>query len=123
MSPSRRIKSTNPDLISLIRLLGKKSKENNASIWQDVARKLSKPKRSRIKVNVSKINRHSKENEGIVVPGKVLGAGIISHPVTVAALAFSQQAKSKIVKAKGKCLSIAEIAEENPDGSNLRIIG
>jgi large subunit ribosomal protein L18e len=123
MSPSRRIKSTNPDLISLIRLLGKKSKENNASIWQDVARKLSKPKRSRIKVNVSKISRHFKENEGIVVPGKVLGAGIISHPVTVAALAFSQQAQLKIVEAQGKCLSIAELAEENPDGSNLRIIG
>jgi large subunit ribosomal protein L18e len=123
MSPSRRIKSTNPDLISLVRLLGKRSKENNALIWQDVARRLSKPKRSRIKVNVSKISRYSKENESIVVPGKVLGAGIISHPVAVAALAFSQQAQLKIVNAKGKCLSIAELVEENPDGSNLRIIG
>jgi large subunit ribosomal protein L18e len=123
MSPSRRIKSTNPDLVNLIRLLGKKSKENNASIWQDVAKKLSKPKRSRIKVNISKINRFSRENESVVVPGKVLGAGIISHPVTVAAFAFSQQAQSKILKVKGKCLSIAELAEENPDGSNLRIIG
>jgi large subunit ribosomal protein L18e len=123
MCPSRRIKSTNPDLISLIRLLKKKSKESNAPIWQDVAGRLSKPKRTRVKVNISKISRHSEENESIVVPGKVLGAGIISHSVTVAALAFSQQARSKIVEAKGKCLSIAELMEENSAGSNLKIIG
>jgi len=123
MCPSKRIRSTNPDLVSLIRLLKKRSKENNAAIWRDVAGSLSKPKRSRVKVNVSKISRHSKENESVVVPGKVLGAGIIDHPVMVAALDFSQQARSKIVEAKGKCLSIAELVEENPDGANLRIIG
>jgi large subunit ribosomal protein L18e len=123
MCPRRKNKSTNPNFISLIRLLEKKSKENNAAIWRDVAEKLSRPKKSRIEINVSKINRYTKENEEVVVPGKVLGAGLIDHPATVAALDFSDQARIKIDRAKGKCLLISEIIEVNPKGSNLKIIG
>jgi large subunit ribosomal protein L18e len=123
MCPSKRTRTTNPDFISLIRLLKKQSKENNAAVWRDLADRLSKPRRNRAKVNISRINRHSEENETVVVPGKVLGAGMINHPVTVAAFDFSQQARSKITTAKGKCLSIAELVEANPEGSNLKIIG
>jgi large subunit ribosomal protein L18e len=123
MCPRRKNKSTNPNFISLIRLLEKKSKENNAAIWRDVAEKLFRPKESRIEINVSKINRYTKENEEVVVPGKVLGAGLIDHPATVAALDFSDQARIKIDRAKGKCLLISEIVEVNPKGSNLKIIG
>jgi large subunit ribosomal protein L18e len=52
-----------------------------------------------------------------------LGAGIIDHPVKVAAFQFSEQARLKIGKAKGKCLSIEELMEKNPKGSNVKIIG
>jgi large subunit ribosomal protein L18e len=123
MCPKRQIKSINPNFVSLIRLLKKKSKENNAAIWRDVAEKLSRPKKKRIAVNISKINRHTKENEEVVVPGKVLGAGAMDHPATVAALDFSDQARAKIERAKGKCLTMSEIVEVNPKGANLRIIG
>jgi len=58
-----------------------------------------------------------------VVPGKVLGAGKIDHPLHVAAFAFSEQARLKILKAKGKCLSILELVERNPKGTNVKIIG
>jgi large subunit ribosomal protein L18e len=123
MCPRKRNKSTNPNFVSLIRLLEKKSKENNAAIWRDIAEKLNRPKKSRIAINVSRINRYTKENEEVVVPGKVLGAGLIDHPTMVAALDFSDQARIKIVNAKGKCLLISEIVEANPKGSNIRIIG
>ena len=122
MSP-RRTEITNPDLLRLIRFLRKKSRENEAAIWRRIAEMLSKPKRRRIAVNVSRINRYSKENDEVVVPGKVLGAGVINHPVKVAAFAFSEKARSKIIKAKGKCLTIPELAEMNPKGSNVKIIG
>jgi len=122
MSP-RRTEITNPDLLRLIRFLRKKSRENEAAIWRRIAEMLSKPKRRRIAVNVSRINRYSKENDEVVVPGKVLGAGVINHPVKVAAFAFSDKARSKIIKAKGKCLTIPELAEMNPKGSNVKIIG
>jgi len=123
MCPRRQIKSTNPDFVSLIHLLEKKSNENKAAIWHDVAEKLSRPKKTRISVNVSRINRYTKENEEVVVPGKVLGAGTMSHPTTVAALDFSEQARTKIIRAKGKCLTLPEIIEANPKGTNVRIIG
>ncbi len=84
--------------------------------------KLSQPKSKRIAVNISKINRHTKENEEVVVSGKVLGSGIMNHPATVAALDFSDEASSKIVSAKGKCLTLPEVLEVNPKGANLRII-
>jgi len=119
----KRIKSTNPELLILIRFLRKKSRENEAAIWRRIAEMLSKPKRRRIAVNVSRINRYTKENDEVVVPGKVLGAGVINHPVKVAAFAFSEKARSKIIKAKGKCLTIPELAEMNPKGSNVKIIG
>jgi len=123
MSPKRKIKSTNPQLINLIRLLKKGSRENKAAIWRDIAERLSKSKRARIAVNISRIDRYTEENDEVVVPGKVLGAGLIKHPVKVAALDFSDQARSKILKAKGKCLSILELMEMNPKGTNVKIIG
>jgi len=58
-----------------------------------------------------------------VVPGKVLGAGRIDHPVHVAAFSFSDQARFKILRAKGKCLSILELMEKNPKGTNVKILG
>ena len=122
MSP-KRTKMTNPELISLIRFLRKKSRENEAAIWKRVAERLSKSKRRRIVVNISRISRYTKENDEVVVPGKVLGSGTINHPVKVAAFAFSEQAKSKIIKAKGECLSIPELVQMNPKGSNVKIIG
>ena len=58
-----------------------------------------------------------------MVPGKVLGAGKIDHPVSVAAFAFSEQARSKILKAKGKCLFISDLVKKNPKGTGVKIIG
>jgi len=119
----RRVKTTNPELTSLIRLLRKKSRENEARIWRDLARLLSSSRRRRTTVNVSRLNRYTKQRETVVVPGKVLGAGKIDHPVSVAAFAFSDQAKFKILKAKGKCLSIPDLVKKNPKGTGVKIIG
>jgi len=76
-----------------------------------------------VAVNLSRLNRHTKEGETVVVPGKVLGAGSIDHPLNVAAFAFSEKARSKILRARGKCLSILKIMEKNPKGIDVKIIG
>ena len=119
----KQVKTTNPELVTLIRSLRKKARENNASIWRDIADRLSKPKTRRIAVNLSRLNRHMQARETAVVPGKVLGAGKIDHPITVAAFAFSEQAESKISKAKGKCLTIDQLMKKNPKGINVKMIG
>jgi len=118
----RQVKSQNPELLTLIHSLRKKAKENDAAIWRAVANNLSASKRRRIAVNISRLNRCTKEKETVVVPGKVLGAGRLEHPLTVAAFAFSVEARSKITLAKGKCLPITELLEANPKGSNVKIM-
>jgi large subunit ribosomal protein L18e len=119
----RETKSTNPEIIHLIRFLKKQSREKNAGIWLDVAENLSKPSRQRVAVNLSKINRYTEKNATIIVPGKVLASGTLDHAITVAAFDASDKAKEKLAAAKAKYLSIAELMEKNPQGSNVKIIG
>lgn len=117
------VEATNPQLTELIKFLRKKSRENNAKTWNAIAEFLAKPRRRRIAVNISRLNRYTKENDVVVVPGKVLGAGEIDHPIMVAAFSFSKKAREKIESASGKCLAITELVENNPKGSNVKIIG
>jgi len=118
----KRVRSTNPELISTVRLLRKRARENNAPIWRDAADRLSSSRRRRVTINIGRLNRHVKDGETVVVPGKVLGAGTLNHAVFVAAFAFSEEAEAKILRAKGRCLSIGELVEANPKGSNVRIM-
>jgi large subunit ribosomal protein L18e len=91
-------------------------------MWRDIAERLSSPRRNQVAVNLSRINRHTKGREVVAVPGKVLSAGEMDHPVTIAAFVFSAKAKEKIVAAKGKCLSYPELVKKHPKGSNVKII-
>jgi large subunit ribosomal protein L18e len=115
-------KTTNPELIQLIGLLKKESKEKQAGIWIDIAEYLSKTRSQRISVNLSTVNRNTKRSDVVVVPGKLLGSGSIDHAVTVASFAASQKAKDKLAASKSKYLSIPELLEKNPKGTNIRII-
>ncbi len=118
----RDTKSTNPELVHLIRFLKKEGREQQANIWIDVAEHLAKPSRQRIAVNLSSINRNTKRADTIVVPGKVLGKGSLHHAITVAAFDVSTNAKEKLTAARAKYLSIPELVHKNPKGSNIKII-
>jgi len=118
----RKANTTNPELTELIRFLKRQSRENKNKIWRKIAEILTKPRRKRIAVNISRLNRYTKRNDMVVVPGKVLGAGEINHPITVAAFAFSKEGENKIKAAKGKCLSFFELVKKNPKGSNIKVI-
>ena len=113
---------TNPRLVRLIGDLKAASRNNGVAFWRDVAKRLEKPSRSYAVVNLSKINRHTKSNDTVLVAGKVLAAGDIDHNVTVAALGFSSQAASKITSAGGKCLNIEKLIQEQPKGTGVKIL-
>jgi len=115
-------KTTNPELIQLIGLLKKESREKQAGIWLDIAEYLSKTRSQRISANLSTVNRNTKRNDIVVVPGKLLGSGSIDHAVTIASFGISEKAKQKLIAAKAKYLSITELLEKNPKGANIRII-
>lgn len=118
----RKTKSTNPELLGLIDFLKKQSKEKKVKVWRDIAERLVKPRRQNTVVNLSGLNRYAQKGETVAVPGKVLAAGEIDHPLTVAAFAFSEKATEKIAAAKGKCLTLYELIEKNPKGSNVKIL-
>jgi large subunit ribosomal protein L18e len=118
----RETKSTNPELIQLIRFLKKQSSEQGVGIWRDVAENLSKPSRQSVAVNLSSLNRNTEKNSTVVVPGKILASGTLDHAVTVAAFSASAKAKEKLGAAKAKFLSIEELVAKNPKGANVKII-
>ena len=114
---------TNPGLRILIQDLKKKSWENEAPIWRDIAKRLEKPTKARIVVNLSRIDRYANANDTVLVPGKLLAAGAITKPVKVAAYGFSVSAMEKIVAAGGECLTIEDLVAANPSGTNVKILG
>lgn len=108
---------------TLIQELKKESNSQKAGIWRRIADDLEKSTRKRRVVNVSRLNRTTKANETVIVPGKVLGTGVLEHEIIIAAYSFSQTAKKTIEQAKGKCLSIQDLLKQNPKGKDVRIIG
>ncbi|HII67073.1 MAG TPA: 50S ribosomal protein L18e [Thermococcaceae archaeon] len=118
----RRTGPTDINLRRLIRYLRKKSNEENVKIWKDIAWRLERPRRQKAEVNISRINRYTKEGDIIVVPGSVLGAGNLDHKVIVAAWKFSEKAKEKIIQAGGEAITIEDLIERNPKGSGVIIM-
>ncbi len=117
----RRSEKTDPRISRLIEELKRNSREQSVPLWRDLAKRLEKPRRQYAEVNLSRINRYSAEHDTVVVPGKVLSAGQLEKPVTIAALGFSKKACEKIA-ARGKCLSIEELMTVNPKGSGVKIL-
>jgi len=119
----KRTGPTNPLLQDLIGELKKRSNEQSVNIWKRVAVDLEKPTRQRRIVNLSNINRNTKEDEIIVVPGKVLGSGALNHKLKISAYQFSEQARDKLEKAGAEIMTLLDISKEKPNGKKIRIIG
>ena len=119
----REIRATNPVIKRVVINLRRAYRQYHARLWRDLIERINRPKRKRVVVNVSRINRYTQANDVVVVPGKVLGAGVIDHPITVAALWFSKTAKEKIEKIGGRALTIEQLIAEKPTGSGVKIIG
>ena len=66
-------------------------------IWKKLSKKLSGPRQNRIEANLYRINKKTKNNDVIVIPGKVLGIGELDHKLTIACLHASKPAKKKII--------------------------
>jgi len=112
----------NPQLMKLVNELKRASIEGDVRIWKRIASDLEKPTRARRVVNLFHIDESTKDDDVVIVPGKVLGSGDLNHGVTVAAFSFSKTALKKI-KEKGKAYTIQEFMKLNPKAENARIIG
>ena len=112
----------NTELIKTIKILKKASKTKSQKIWAALADDLDKPKRIRVAVNLSQINRHSKPDDIVAVPGKILASGALEHSLTIAAYSFSEGALEKIEHAKGKAVSLTSLLDDGVEPSKIKII-
>lgn len=113
---------TNPILKQMIADLKAAGHKYNVPFALAIAKSMGRPERKKVEVNLSTIERHAEKGETVMVPGKVLGSGKLTKPVTVAAVGISTQAVAKIEKAGGKVITIAELVEKNPKGSGVKIL-
>jgi large subunit ribosomal protein L18e len=120
---SRKTGPSNPHLVNLVAELKKKAIEDSSPFWKRLAIDLERPARNRRAVNLSRINRFTKDNETVVVPGKVLGSGLLDHKVTIAAFDFSAGALEKLKKQNCDTMHISELIQKKPKASDIRIIG
>ncbi|NIS28999.1 MAG: 50S ribosomal protein L18e [Actinobacteria bacterium] len=111
-----------PRLTSLIAELKAVARESGGEVWRDVADRLEKPRRTHAEVNLGRIDRYARDDETVVVPGKVLGSGVVRAGYTVAAVDFSSSAAEKIRQADGEAIPLEQAIERNPDGSGVRVV-
>ncbi|MCX8188869.1 MAG: 50S ribosomal protein L18e [Nitrososphaeria archaeon] len=114
---------SNPVIKEAIKKIRSISKTGNKKFWSSVEEMILKPRSRRPEINVGKISKLTKENDVVLVPGKLLGDGLIDHPITVGALFASKSAIKKIVEAGGTFLPLTAFIERFPDGSNVKIFG
>ncbi len=88
---------------------GAKAGSKNPKFIDYIIKLSSRPRRSRPSVNLSKLDRLAKDNESIIVPGKVLGSGSISKKISIAAVDFSEGAVEKLRNAKCNVVKVDEL--------------
>ncbi len=119
----KRTGPTNPHLQKLIIDLKKLSAQKQVKLWKRIAKDLQRPTRIRRKVNLYKVEKHLRNGETALIPGKLLSLGNLTKEVEIAAYQASTQAKEKIQKAGAKFLTIQELMKKNPQGKKIKIIG
>ncbi len=114
---------TNQLVLQMAKELKGASKKNNSPIWSKLAELALKPSSARRVVNVGHIEKFAKNNDVVVVPGKVLGTGNMSHKITLCSFSISNTGAKKILQSGGKILSFSELIKMNPTGKGVIIIG
>ena len=107
----------------MIKELKQASKKNEAPIWSRLAALALKPSSSRRVVNLTRINKSTKENDILFVPGKVLGTGNISHKITLSSFSMSATAANKIIQTGGTIMTYSDMIKKYPTGKGVIIFG
>ncbi len=109
--------------VNTLKILKKASKENDAPIWAKVADYVQKSRSNQKIVNLTKINETTEDGNAIIITGKVLGTGNISHKILVSSFSISNSAAKKIKDSGGEVLKFSEMVEKFPTGKGVKIIG
>ena len=113
---------TNQVVIHMAKELKVASKKNKAPIWSRLAEMALKPTRARNVLNLGQLDKFVNDNDIVVVPGKVLGTGNISHKITLCSFSISSSGAKKIVQSGGKIIDVTQLIKNNPTGKGVKII-
>jgi len=113
----------NPVTERLARQLHRDAGACEAPIWERLSKEALKPGSARRTVNVKKLGQLTSSGQTVAVPGKVLGTGTISHPISVFSFSMSEPAARKITGAGGRVLSRAELVKASPSGKGVMLVG
>lgn len=114
---------TNQVVVHMAKELEVASKKNKAPIWSLLAEEALKPSRARRVLNLKQIDKYVSDNDTVVVPGKVLGTGSISHKITLCSFSISTTGAKKVAQSGGKVIGIAQLIKSNPTGKGVKIVG
>ena len=107
----------------MVKDLKQASKKNEAPIWSRLADLALKPSSAKRVVNLSRINKTTKDNDILFVPGKVLGTGNISHKITLSSFSMSVNAAKKIIQTGGSIITYSDMIKKYPTGKGVTIFG
>ena len=113
----------NQVVLHMIKDLKQASKKNEAPIWSRLADLALKSSSSKRTVNLTRINKITKENDVLFVPGKILGTGNLSHKLTLSSFSMSTNAANKIIKAGGNVMAYSDMIKKFPTGKGVIIFG
>lgn len=88
-------------------------------IWQKLSFEAGKPVRTRVEMNLSRLENLTKDGEIVLFPGKILGTGSFSRKITIAAKGYTKGTRERMEKAGCKCVSFEEIAKAHPKGTDI----
>ncbi len=108
------LRKTNKDFAKLINKIKKVNLE--------FAYYLALPKRKRIEKNLEEINKKTKENEVVFVPGKVLSSGELTKKIKIVSWKFSEKALEKIKNYKSEAVLIEEELKKNPELKGVKLL-
>ena len=93
-----------------------KAGKKGQKYFLDVAEDIDVPSRRAFSVNLSKIELlASKNNKAVfVVPGKILGTGVITKKVNIYAFSYSEVAAKKLANIGVKAKNLEELIAEKP---------
>jgi large subunit ribosomal protein L18e len=103
-------------------MLERAGRKEKLQAWTMASELLARPASRKVEVNVGRISRIADAQAKVLVPGKVLGSGMVAKKVTVGAWSFSASAKQKIESKGGSAITIEQFLKKYPKGSGVTIV-
>ena len=110
-------------LTQLVKELKDASKKNEAPIWSKIAKNALKSNSNKKTINLKKIDELTEDGNAVVISGKILGTGKLSHKVLVSSFSISNSAAKKIKESGGEILQFSDMIDRFPTGKGVKIIG